>query len=38
MSDQLLFGQVIEIERGLQASRAHHGDAMAQSDQLNQFG
>src|ERR1700722_11746883 len=38
MSDHLLFGQVIEIERGLQASRAHHGDAMAQSDQLNQFG
>jgi len=38
MGDQLLFGQVVQIERGLQAAGAHHRDAMAQADQLDQFG
>ncbi len=38
MGDQLLFGQMLERERGLQASRAHHGNAVTQADQLDQFG
>src|SRR5690349_17446152 len=38
MCDQLLFSQMVEAERRLQAPRAHHRDAMAQPDQLDQFG
>src|SRR6476659_872925 len=36
--NQCLFAQVFGIERGLQATRPHHGDAVAQADQFNQLG
>src|SRR6478736_4154873 len=38
MSDELLFGEIDGVERGDQPAGAHHRDAVAQADQLHQFG
>src|SRR6478752_1170020 len=36
MSDELLFSQMVRVERGNETARAHHRDAVAQADQLHQ--
>jgi hypothetical protein len=38
MGDQLLFGQAVVRQRGLQPAGAHHRDAVRQADQLHQLG
>lgn len=37
MGNQLLFGQVVSRQGGLQGAGAHHRDSVAQADQFDQF-